>query len=281
MKKIGLTGGSGIMGQTLRKNFPNFEWFLFEKEILNSEEIASWLKDTGPLDALIHLAAIVPTHLVEADPAQAIRVNVEGTCRLLFELQKNSKQIPWVFIASTAHVYASSPAPLTEESPLSPISLYGLTKLQAEQWALEFGKSELNICIGRIFSTSSPLHPDSYFLPSMIRKISGAPPGATLEVRGLHGTRDFLTADQVCQAIQFLMNKKSTGIFNVAGGQPLKLFDVVQKIKSRLGRNDIKIVPLEKDTSHLSGNVDKLKKLGFTPKPDLDELLDQLMPTSK
>jgi nucleoside-diphosphate-sugar epimerase len=281
MNKIGITGGSGIMGQTLRKNFPEYDWVLFENDILNSLEIDDWLKNAGPFDAMLHLAAIVPTQWVEADPAQAIRVNVEGTCRLfsaLSKIKKSGLPFPWVFFASTGHVYASSNEPLTEESPLSPLGFYGLTKLQAEQWAIEMSnKLDFKICLGRIFSTCSPLHPETYFLPAMIKKINDAPSNAVLEVRGLLGTRDFLTADLACHAIHFLMKKKGEGIFNISSGKPLKLLSLVKEIQKRLGRDDVKIVALEIETSHLIGNNNKLKKLGFDPQLSLDGLVDPLI----
>ncbi len=279
MARIGLTGASGIMGQTLRKNFPSVEWLPFEAEILNSADIKKWIKDSGSFDAVIHLAAIVPTHLVDADPARALKVNVEGTVNLLECLREAySSNYPWIFLASTGHVYASSDRPLTEVAPLAPISLYGLTKLQAEEWAGEYQRRfKQLICVGRIFSSSSPLHPETYFIPAMIRKISQAGRGAVLEVHGLKGTRDFQTADQVSQAIHFLFEKKATGIFNIASGASIRLVDLVARIQKRLGREDVKVVALDRDTSHLNADVEKMKKLGFAPCADLDALLDQVM----
>ncbi len=275
MDKIGLTGASGVMGQALRKKFPNYEWICFPEEgdILNPVELKNWLRESESWRGIVHFAAIVPTHLVDEDPALALRVNVEGTCALLSQVVKKGGA-PWFFLASTGHVYASSPGVLTENSPTEPISLYGLTKLQAEQWAAAFAsKHGLPVCIGRIFSCHSALHPKTYFIPSMVEKISNAPQGGVLEVRGLKGTRDFQSAEQVCAAIEFLFRKKATGIFNIASGQSVQLLDLVQKIQKKLHREDVKIIPLDQETSHLSASVDKLKKIGFTPGVDWEELL--------
>lgn len=281
MKRIGITGGNGIIGQTLQKKFNHLEWTGFQGEILNSSEINAWLEKAGDLDAVIHLAAVTPTHQVNENPTQALRVNAEGTCRLLEAIGKTRKNAPnslWIFLASTCHVYASSNQPLTETSPLDPISLYGLTKLQSEQWAQALQKTYgFQLCIGRIFSTSSPQQPPTYFLPAMIKKISTASKGSTLSIRGLLGTRDFTTPEQVSHVIYFLMKNQSTGIFNIASGSPIKLLDLVKKIQKLLKREDLIINPLDQETYHLIANVEKLRKLGFETQQDLDILIKNLL----
>ncbi len=275
MQTVGITGASGIMGQVLMKNNPDINWVSFEGDLLNPGDLKNWFEGLGhKTEKFIHLAAIVPTHLVDQDPIKAMRVNVEGTCLFLEQVRQHNPQA-WIFLASTAHVYASSETPLREESKLEPISWYGLTKLHAEQWASALsGRYEMPLCIGRIFSCSSPLHPKTYFLPAMVEKISKAPRGGKLEIRGLKGTRDFQTAEQACAAIRFLMDRKAQGVFNVASGVPVKLHDLVLEIQKRLGREDVKIVPLDTETSHLTADVSKLKELGFQPRFDLGELLN-------
>ncbi|MBI3534859.1 MAG: NAD(P)-dependent oxidoreductase [Deltaproteobacteria bacterium] len=276
MLKIGLTGSIGVMGQVLKNNFQNYSWDCFSGDILNTDDVNDWLKNSHSWDGLIHLAAIVPIHVVKQDPIHALRVNVEGTCRLLEGLSKNLSKRPWFFLASTCHVYASSHELLKETSTTLPITAYGLTKLQAEQWTSVYERNqEFKICIGRIFSCSSRLHPKSYFIPSMIEKILNAPRGAALQIRGLDGVRDFQSADHACKVIEFLFQKRAAGIFNIASGMPVRLFDVVKRLQKKLDREDLMITPLDADVSSLASDLEKLRSLGFVPGVDLERLLDE------
>ena len=267
MKKIGLTGATGVLGKSiLASQWPETKFIPFKGDIRKSEEIKQWLEPD--FDSIIHLAALVPTNLVEADPDKAFDINATGTMRLLEAIENR----PWIFIASSSHVYASSSEPLKESSPLKPVSIYGRTKLKAEELAASY-QGKLSICIGRIFSFSAPTQANSYFLPSLIKKIKTCPKGGSLEIRGLHGTRDFLTTSQIGEAIKGLSKNRSTGIYNIGTGSGVKLLDLALALKKKLGRDDVQIVPLEIDINHLVADVSKLEKEGIDLKFDLDRFL--------
>ena len=225
-RKIGLTGATGVLGRTLKLAYPEIQWENFTGNLRNFNEVKEWYFSLSNLDGIVHLAALVPTHLVESEPLKALQVNVNGTVHLLesIRLRHIKTMPPWVFFASSSHVYGSDDQPLSEDSALHPISLYGMTKLQAESWVLEYQrKYGIPICTGRIFSYSSPLQPPSFFIPSLIHQISRCPINGKLEFMGLQGTRDFLTAEAVAQGINDLFQRRATGIFNLASGKKLKL----------------------------------------------------------
>ena len=280
--RIGLTGASGVLGQTIQAIWPEVEWLKFAGDLRSFSEVETWYQSLGNIQGIIHFGALVPTHLVEAEPLGAMRTNVLGTCHILEAIRadalKSSKSLPWFFLASTSHVYRSSDLPLREDSALDPISLYGMTKLQGEEWGQVYLKKyQLPICTGRIFSYSSHLQPSSYFIPSTIRKISQATIGAKLEIPGLHGTRDFLTAEEVCFGVKKLFHQRARGIFNIASGTPQKLLDIVKTIQHRLNRSDIEIIATSIGTNHLVANVDQLNQLGIKLQFNLNQLLDVLL----
>jgi len=111
----------------------------------------------------------------------------------------------------------------------------------------------------------------------MIQKIKNAPQGSTLEVRGLHGTRDFVTPVQIAETIEFLFSKKANDTFNIGTGHGVKLFDLVKALQERLERNDLKIDAPEVDTNHLVANVDKLEKAGLKLDFDMRNFLDYVL----
>lgn len=283
---IGVTGSTGVLGRSLVENWSNVDqtvkFIPFKGNIQNYSDVDDWFRDINQLDGLLHFAALVPTVEVDKDPLKAFRINALGTLNLLevCRLRFSKDACPWIFIASTSHVYASSSEEqfVTETSPLNPVSTYGLTKAQGEAWAEVYrNKYNLPICTGRIFSYSAPDQAASFFIPSLIQKIKDASPNAQLEIRGLDGTRDFLTVRQIIEAIQWLFTQKATGIFNIGSGTAVKLFDIAESVKAKLGRSDVEIISTGTDTHHLAANVKKLNDIGFNISFDMKTFLDSLL----
>ena len=286
---IAVTGSTGVLGRTLLNHWStsnqHVQFVPFKGDIQNYGELDTWLSNIGKLDGLIHLAAIVPTNQVDEDPLKAFRVNTLGTLNLLeiCRLRFAKDTCPWIFLASTSHVYASSSETqfVSETSSLNPVSTYGVTKAQGDAWADVYrNKYNLPVCTGRIFSYSAPDQAVSFFIPSLLQKIRDAPVDARLEIRGLDGTRDFITVQQIIEAIQVLFERKAVGVFNVGTGVAVKLLDIAQTVREKLGRTDVVIVSTGTDTHHLAANVAKLNDAGFRATFDMNTLLDSFFTIS-
>ena len=68
------------------------------------------------------------------------------------------------------------------------------------------------------------------------------PPNARLEIRGLDGTRDFITVEQIVEAIQVLFTRRAVGVFNVGTGVAVRLLDIAETVREKLGRTDMVVV---------------------------------------
>lgn len=85
-------------------------------------------------DIVIHLAAIVGFPACAANPELAESTNVGGTRVLAQTVSRNQ----YVLFGSTGSNYGAVPSGFcTEETPLTPLTLYGATKTEAEQIILE------------------------------------------------------------------------------------------------------------------------------------------------
>jgi nucleoside-diphosphate-sugar epimerase len=232
-KNIGITGATGTLGKILCVKLKQyaFEFSCFSGDLRNQSDVYKWIYNNN-FDAIIHLAAVVQVASVNEDPINAFNVNVGGTINLINSIiECKSVGKIWFFFASSSHVYKSSARPILEDYELLPISLYGKTKLMAEEIVREagvFSKYNLEVCIGRIFSFYHPSQSGSFFYPSIRSRLESEDLSRPFELYGADSVRDFLNAEQVVDIIMRLFNKQTTGIFNVASGCGIKIRDFVQ-----------------------------------------------------
>jgi nucleoside-diphosphate-sugar epimerase len=273
---IALTGSSGVLGTAMRQRWPDVDWSPLAGDIRDFDSVRDWISALRP-EAAIHLAAIVPVGRVESDPRAAFLVNVQGTVNVCEALRLAAPEA-WLFVASSSHVYQPRTELISEESLNRPATLYGTTKLLAEEVALGYARHfGLRICVGRIFSFSSALQSGDYLLPSLVSRLRACERSGTLRLRGADQVRDFLTTGQVAEIIDFLRRRSATGVINIASGQGIRLGDLAMQLAHRMGRGDVTIVPDDDTDASLVADVSKLERLGWKPRPDIDRLLDEMV----
>ena len=86
-------------------------------------------KDTA---IIMHLAAIPGVKPCRDQPKKAIETNIYGT-HLLLEEAVNRNVERFIFTSSAAVYGTPQQQPITEEHPLNPINLYGVTKVSGEK----------------------------------------------------------------------------------------------------------------------------------------------------
>jgi len=101
-------------------------------DIRDSKAVSEGLKD---VDLIIHLAAIVGAPACHKDGRLAEEVNYQGTVNI--DKCRSSSQ--GIVSASTGSNYGKVDGVCTEDSPLNPLSAYGITKTKAEQHLLDAG----------------------------------------------------------------------------------------------------------------------------------------------
>ncbi len=85
MKKIGITGGSGLLGKLLIKelNKKNIKYSIFKKNISNKKDIIDWLTKNKYIEYIFHFAAYTSAKNSDKNKVKAFNVNVLGTENLL------------------------------------------------------------------------------------------------------------------------------------------------------------------------------------------------------
>jgi nucleoside-diphosphate-sugar epimerase len=108
-------------------------------------------------DAMIPLAALVGAKLCERDPASAESVNHQAILTLLKLRSRNQPIISPC--TNSGYGTKSGEVYCTEETPLEPISLYGVTKVQAER-ALLAEPNTISLRLATVFGVSPRMRVD-------------------------------------------------------------------------------------------------------------------------
>lgn len=239
---VAITGARGTLGRLLTQRLgeQGIGYTEFQGDILEQSDVKRWITDASP-SLVIHLAAVVPTVAVSANPAHAMRVNANATVGLV-EAMAGLPEPPWLFHASSSHVYApvavgaGSPIPLHEDSPLQPGTFYGATKLASEMIVEPLARQlSVPACIGRIFSFFHESQPPSYLVPGLFARARDAGPTG-FPVHDADAVRDFLYAEWVIDAILHLAVARARTTLNIASGEGIRVDEMARRVLEYSGK---------------------------------------------
>ncbi len=204
---------------------------------------------TNKFDAIMHFAAFIEAGESMKDPGKFFRNNFANSLQLVeTAAQVGVKKL--VF-SSTAAVYQSSEAPLTEDSPLGPTNVYGHTKLMTEQ-ALEWYRQiyGLHFAVLRYFNACGALpgrgeahQPESHLIPRVLQIALGQAEAAYIfgtDYPTPDGTciRDYIhIADLVSAHILALdaLEARDKLVYNVGSGNGFSVREVIETAKQVTG----------------------------------------------
>ncbi len=255
MIKIGITGGTGLLGLLFKKKLreKSIKFSEFKDDISKRKKVAKWISLNKNLEYIFHFAAISSTKKSALNKKKAKNVNVFGTENLIKEINKNKKKI-WLFFPSTSHVYDFSNKSIKENFKKKPISFYGKTKLLAEKKIIHNKRSNFSYFIGRIFSIYHKSQKKPFLYPSIKEKIKFSKKNEIF-VENAYTVRDFLDAERVINIIYKVYKKKITGVFNIGSGKGMS----VKKFIKKEINSSIKIISNNRINSLVSNN-NKLKR---------------------
>jgi GDP-4-dehydro-6-deoxy-D-mannose reductase len=137
----------------------------------------------------VHLAGL--THGSESALDAA---NVQGT-RNLLEAHRRHAPGARVLVVSSSAVYGyAGEQPITEDTPLHPVTPYGRSKVAQEACARKFQNSGMDIIIARPFNLTGPGQSGAFVCGSIVRQVCAIRDGqqASVRVHDISSRRDFI-----------------------------------------------------------------------------------------
>ena len=230
------------------------------------------------VDFVIHLAARTSVPQSMTDPGDTNRVNVDGTLNVLMAA-RDAKVKRVVFAGSTA-VYGDTPIlPTNENTPPTPISPYGASKLAAETYGQVFGRSYgLEFVSLRYFNVFGPRQDPSSPYSGVLSRFHAALLGGTQPIVFGDGgqSRDFVYVGNVVEANLLACEAKDAPglVINIGTGTRQTLNQTLASLEKITGRpaNARYAPPRDGDIRDSQADITRARKvLGYNPRIGFEE----------
>lgn len=255
---------------SLLQHFLNPNFRFIEGDVRDADKVKEALVGT---DAVVHLAAIVGAPGCEAEPQLAKEVNHEAV-ELLISLAGLDRALVY---ASTGSNYGAVDGICTEETPLNPLSTYGVTKTAGEMAMLDSGRA---VCYR--FATAFGLSPRMR-LDLLINDFTyQAAKNRQLVVYENWARRTFIHVRDMAESFLFALDnygRMKGEVFNVGGDEMnATKKEVAELINKKVGGflwfADIGSDPDKRD---YEVSYEKIRSYGFSTSIGLDAGIDELI----
>lgn len=229
---------------------------------------------------IFHLAANASVPGSVQDPAYDFETNSAGTFTVLSALQK-MKAHAKVILTSSGAVYGQPRTfPISERTPIEPISPYGASKAGAELTAKVFTRVfDLPVVIARVFNTYGP-RMARFVILDFLQKLQHNT--SALEILGSgNQVRDLLFVSDAVNGLVLLAERGVPAeAYNLASGESLSVTELAHALISALGLTGRTRITYTGsswpgDAQRWEVSNDKICSLGFTPEVPLTEGLSR------
>jgi len=297
--KILVTGCAGFIGTNLCKRLmqlghevvgiDNFSYGHTENmkdigfENYYATDVRYFQGEIKDVDVIYHQANL-RKNISSKKPEEDIDITIKGTCNLLqYAIKSGVKKFIY---ASSSLAYGDSDPIVTEESPLRPICIYGISKIAAEKLVRYYhGTNGLETTIFRYFQGYG-YYQDAYrgaaIIPTVIRNMFENEP-IIIYGDGTQ-TRSFTWIEDIIDILMMpLFDSAMSGeTYNVTAGREYTIMDTIDLIvdcycelypEKKVNRTDRLCyrAALSDDIKHLKGSNDKIRNLGITFNTDIKE----------
>ena len=240
-------------------------------DLLDQNDIERIIFDFQPR-YILHLASFSSVAFSWKNPTISFKNNVNIFLNLLEVIRKYGLNTRILSIGSSEEYGNVAPeeTPLTEMSPLRPLSPYAVARVAQEMLSKLYADSfGIDIVITRSFNHIGPGQRDVFVVASFIRRILEAKLSGedmmTMKTGDLRIVRDFLDVRDVVKAYYLLLKKGRKGeVYNICSGIPTQLSEIIDMTAKIVDLKVDTVVAPEfvrpNDNPYILGDNSKLKR---------------------
>ena len=287
-----VTGGAGFIGTNLANTLAADNdvvaldnGYLGTPENLDSdvEYVDADVLDEGlptDVDVVYHLAALSSRQMLEENPRQGARVNIEGFVNVV-EQAKADGCDTFVY-ASTSSAYGSRTEPSPEDMDLEASTGYDASMLGRERYAEYYGDfyDDLTLAGMRFFSVyqgygGNEGHKGEY--ANTVSQFADSIASGDAPVLWGDGsqTRDFTHVDDIVRGLTRAAEAEIDGVYNLGTGDAYSFNEMVDMINDVLGTDvdpTYEPIPLENYVHDTCADISKIREAtGWEPQITFEE----------
>ena len=241
---------------------------LEELDLLDIANVVRLMQKYNP-DEIYNLAAQSSVGLSFEQPLGTFSFNTTSVNNLLESIRLFSPSTK-LYQASSSEMYGRvKNMPITLETPMHPISPYGVSKMASYFMITTYRESYgLFVSNGVLFNHESYLRSNNFFVKKVIRDAIAIKNGKLqfLKVGNLDVKRDFGYAPLYVEAMWKILQNKIADDFIICSGVSIKLRDIVEYVFDKL-QLDIKLIKVDEallrpnEIDEIYGDNSKAKEL--------------------
>lgn len=245
MKRLFITGGSGLLGSRFSKFTDEYEvTTTYNKnpkehsvklDITDEKDVLNKIEALSP-DLVVHPAALTNVDYCEDHKEEAYKINAQGTLNMVKACEKIDSKLIYV---STDFVFDGTEGSYKETDKTNPISYYGLSKLKGEEFVQE---SDIKSAIVRV-SVLYGWHENFNYVMWVIDELKK---GNNINiVTDEYNSPTY--AENAAEAILKIFSKNKEGIYHIAGDERINRFDFAKNIAKVFELDETLINPIKSE----------------------------------
>ncbi len=296
MAEYALKLGADVYGACRwRSNTENIEHIrerlnIIEADLRDVSSVQGMLEQSQP-DAIVHLAgqSYVPTSWHA--PAETVATNAIGQINLLEAIRHRGGEFPRILVVGSSEEYGlvgERDLPVTEETPLRPLSPYAVSKVAQDFLGFQYYRNYGIPCLrARAFNHEGPRRGEVFVTSNFARQIAEIELGRhepVLHVGNLKARRDYTDVRDIVRGYWLLLERGEAGeVYNLCSGRAWEIQEILdhllslsisRKIEVREDPNRLR----PSDVPVLYGSAEKMRRItDWEPEIPFEQTLKDLL----